>query len=197
MARPKGKDKKAPADVVPRRDKEAEAEAQLRAYHALGRKVLARIKDGPLDAATLRQLDEETGYGFDNIRKARLFARVYTEEQLDELCALRTPRGMPLPWRHVQQLLMVPPGEGRDALQRKAAERGWGLEELAAAIPGKVRRGQTRREGGRPFLRPRTVADGLRRIARHGDEWLRRYGSKAWSGDDWLGGRWARRARAA
>ena len=84
---------------------------------------------------------------------------------------------------------MLPPGEGRDALQRKAAERGWGLEELAAAIPGKVRRRQTRREGGRPFLRPRTVADGLRRIVRHGDEWLRRYGSKAWSGDDWLRGK--------
>ena len=189
MARPKVKDEKAPADAVPRRDKESEAEAQLRAYHALGRKVLARIKDGPLDAATLRELHEETGYGFDNLRKARVFARVYTQGQLDELCALRTPRGMPLPWRHVQQLLMLPPGEERDALQRKAAERGWGLEELAAAIPGKVRRRQTRSEGGRPFLRPRTVADGLRRIVRHGDEWLRRYGSKAWSGDDWLGGK--------
>ena len=189
MGRPKVKGKKAPADAVPRRDKEAEAEAQLRAYHALGRKVLARIKEGPLDAATLRALDEETGYGLDNIRKARLFARVYTVEQLDELCALRTPGGMPLPWRYVQQLLMVPPGEVRDALQRKAAKRGWGLEELAAAIPGKVRRKQTRCKGGRPFLRPRTVADGLRRIARHGDEWLRRYGSRAWSGDDWLGGK--------
>ena len=33
------------------------------------------------------------------------------------------------------------------------------------------------------------MADGLRRIARHADEWLRRYGSKAWSGDDWLGGK--------
>ena len=189
MARPKGKDEKAPADAVPRRDKESEAEAQLRAYHALGRKVLARIKEGKLDAATLRALDEETGYGFDNIRKARLFARVYTVKQLDELCALRTPRGMPLPWRYVQQLLMVTPGEVRDALQRKAAERGWGLEELDAAIPRKVRRGQTPREGGRPFVRPRTVADGLRRIARHGDEWLRRYGSKAWAGDDWLRGK--------
>src|SRR3954452_10391294 len=61
MARPKVKDEKAPADAVPRRDKESEAEAQLRAYHALGRKVLARIKEGPLDAATLRALDEETG----------------------------------------------------------------------------------------------------------------------------------------
>jgi len=192
MARPKvkdKKDKKAPADAVPRRDKEVEAEAQLRAYHALGREVLARIEGGKLDAATLRQLDAETGYGLDNIRKARVFARVYSKEQLDDLCALRTPSGMPLPWRLVRQLLMLPPGETRDALQRKAAERGWGLDELAAAIPRKQRLRQTRREGGRPFVRPGTVADGLRRIARHGDEWLRRYGSRAWSGDDWLGGK--------
>ncbi len=139
MAKSKIKDEKAPAEVGPRRDKESEAEAQLRAYHALGREVLARIKDGPLDAATLRALHEETGQGFDNLRKARVFARVYTQQQLDALCNLRTLRGMPLPWRHVQQLLKLPPGERRDALQRKAAERGWGLEELAAAIPRKPR----------------------------------------------------------
>ncbi len=189
MARPKVKDEKTPTLGGPRRDKESEAEAQLRAYHALGRKVLARIKDGPLDVATLRELDEETGHGLDNLRKARVFARVYTEGQLDELCALRTPRGMPLPWRHVQQLLKLPPGEKRDALQRKAAERGWSLEELSAAITKKARSRQTRSDGGRPFLRPRTVADGLRRIVRHGDEWMRRYGSRAWSGDDWLRGK--------
>ena len=189
MARPKGKDEMTPAEAGPRRDKESEAEAQLRAYHALGRKVLARIKDGPLDAVSLRELDEETGYGFDNIRKARVFAARYTARQLDELSKLRTPEGMPLPWRHVRQLLMLPAGEGREALQRKAAERGWGLEELDAAIPRKVRRKQTRREGGRPFLRPRTVADGLRRIVRHDGEWLRRYGSRAGAGDDWLRGK--------
>ena len=99
MARPKVKDEKASADAVLRRDKVSEAEAQLRAYHALGREVLARIKGGKLDAATLGRLDEETGYGLDNLRKARVFARMYTQEQLDELCRLRTPGGMLLPWR--------------------------------------------------------------------------------------------------
>ena len=54
MARPKAKDEKAPADGGPRRDKDSEAEAQLRAYHALGRKVRDRVKDGRLDADTLR-----------------------------------------------------------------------------------------------------------------------------------------------
>lgn len=94
-----------------------------------------------------------------------------------------------MPWRHVRQLLMMPPGEAREALQRKAAERGWGLEELVAAIPKAVRRKQTRREGGRAFRGPRSLADGQRQVVRHGDEWLRRFGSRAWACDDWLGGK--------
>ena len=118
MAKSTVKDEKASAEVGPRRDKESEAEAQLRAYHALGRKVLARIKDGKLDVTTLRALHEETGHGFDNLRKARVFARLYTEGQLDQLCALRTPGGMPLPWRYVQQLLKLPPGERRELSYR-------------------------------------------------------------------------------
>lgn len=186
MARPKAKDQKSPIEGGPRRDKEAEA--QLRSYHALGRKELARIEDGMLDAATLRELHQETGYGLDSIRRARVFARVDTEEQLDDWCALRTSAGVPLSRKHVRQL-MLPPGEGREVSQRKTAKGGWGPEGLVEAIPMRVRRRQTRREGGRPFLGPRTVADGLRRIVRHGDEWLRRHESKAWVGEDRLGGK--------
>jgi len=189
MEKPKAKDEKRPTESGSRRDKASEAEAQLRAYHDLGLKVIARIKEGRLDAATLQKLSEETGHGADNIRKARVFAARYTSGQLDELCQLRTPEGMPLPWRHVRQLLMMPPGEGRDKIQRKAAEKGWSLEELVAAIPKKVRNNQTRREGGRAFRRPKSLADALRQIVRHGDEWLRRSSSKAWAADDWLGGK--------
>ena len=126
MAKPKAKDEKASTEGGPRRDKASEAEAQLRAYHALGLMVRDRVKEGRLDADTLQKLSEETGYGADNIRKARVFAARYTAEQLDELCKLRTPEGMPLPWRHVRQLLMLPPGEGRDALAAEGGRAGAG-----------------------------------------------------------------------
>ena len=189
MAKPKSRDEKAPTEGKPKRDKASEAEAQLRAYHALGTMVRDRVKQGRLDADTILELGDETGHGADNIRKARVFAARYTAGQLDELCQLRTPVGMPLPWRHVRQLLMLPPGEARNALQRKAAQRGWSLEELIAAIPKKVRREQTRREGGRAFRGPRSLADGLRQVERHGEEWLRRFGSRAWAADDWLEGK--------
>ena len=105
MAKPKARDEKAAREGRPRRDKASEAEARLRDYHALGRKVLDAIEEGRFDADTLRKLSEETRYGIDTIRKALVFARVYNKEQLDELCRLRTPdeglrAGMPLPWRH-------------------------------------------------------------------------------------------------
>ncbi len=55
--------------------------------------------------------------------------------------------------------------------------------------PQKVRRAQTRHEGGRAFRGAKSLADALRQIVRHGDEWLRRFGSKAWAADDWLEGK--------
>ena len=110
MTRPKAKDAKAVTQGKPRRDKASEAEAQLRADHALGIVVRDRVKEGRLDAETVRRLGEESCHGADNICKARVVAAMYTANQFDELCKLRTPEGMPLPWRHVRQLLMLPPG---------------------------------------------------------------------------------------
>jgi hypothetical protein len=190
MAKPQAKGLKAAKRRDPARDKASEEEARLRAYHALGKKVLALAEDAKPGEDPVKKLHKETGDGVDKLRKARVFARVYDDDELDDLCKLRMPdqglrANMPLAWRLVRQLLMVPRGEQREALQRKAAERGWSPDELKDAIPVSVRRGQTRREGGRAFRRPKTAADALRQVVRHGDEWLRRYG-KAWETFDWL-----------
>ena len=92
---------------------------------------------------------------------------------------------MPLSWRLVRVLLMLPPEEGRESLQRKAAEKGWTLEELVAAVPKRVRDRQTRRGGGRGFRCPKTKTGGLRQVVWYGEAWLRRY-HKAWEKFDWL-----------
>ena len=59
MAKTKNEEAAVGADRA--RDKASREEARLRAYHALGLKVLALFKDGRLDAATLQNLHEETG----------------------------------------------------------------------------------------------------------------------------------------
>jgi hypothetical protein len=184
MAKPKAQGVTAATGRKPRRDKATEAEAELHAYHVLGLKVISRVKDGRLDAQTAQELIAETGYGADTIRKTCVLAVRYSARQLDELCQLRTPAGMPLCWRHVRQLLMLPAGEARDAFQRKVAERGWDLEELIAAVPEKVRRTRLRRDGGRAFRRPKTRSAALEQIQRYGEAWLQRY-RKAWEGFDW------------
>lgn len=188
MAKSKARQEEVVTESKPRRDRAAEAEAQLRGYHALGRKALALVKDGRTDPEGRRKLGEQSGHCTDDIRKAQVFASSYTAEQLDELCKLRTPKGMPLPWRHLRRLLMVPPGETRDTLQREATEGGWSMEELVAAIPDEVRQKQTSRGGGRAFHEPRTLADRLRQIEQYSEEWLRRFGSKDWVGEEWLDG---------
>src|SRR4051794_23164165 len=128
MAKSRSKDGKTATEGRPRPDKAVQAEARLRAYHALGQKVLERIAPtGQLDRDTLDQLIAETGHGFSTLDMARIFARAYTPMQLDTLCALRTPRGLPLAWRLVRQLVMIPAGPDRDRLQGMAARHGWTL----------------------------------------------------------------------
>ena len=49
MAKHRAKEGTPATEAIPRRDKASEAEAQLRAYHALGRMVIDRVRDGRLD----------------------------------------------------------------------------------------------------------------------------------------------------
>jgi len=62
---------------------------------------------------------EREGLRLDNMQRARQFARSYSEKELDELCWLRTPGGMPLGWGHVRRLVSLPNKAKRSALQRR------------------------------------------------------------------------------
>src|SRR4051794_8282660 len=102
MAR--GKNTAQSPDVARKRrpDPATEAESRLRHLHAVGREALARFPVGAaFDPETIREISEREGLRLDNVRRARQFARTYSEKELDDLCRLRNPAGMPLSWGHV------------------------------------------------------------------------------------------------
>jgi hypothetical protein len=79
-----------------RPDLAAEAESRLRHLHAVGREALARFPVGAaIDPATVHVIDDREGLRLDNMQRACQFARGYSEQDLEELCRLRTPGGMP------------------------------------------------------------------------------------------------------
>src|SRR4051794_11243221 len=107
----KGKNTSRSPEVAPKKrsDPAAEAESRLRQLHAVGREALARFPVGAaFDPETIREIAEREGLRLDNVQRARQLARTYSEKELDDLCRLRNPAGMPLSWGHVRRLVSLP-----------------------------------------------------------------------------------------
>ena len=160
---------------------------RLRAYHALGREALARDPEGAApDPATARELAAKKKYGLGTVQEARRFARTYPAGDLEELLRLRSPAGTPLSWGHVRQLISIPGKRARETMAKQAAREGWTARRLVSAIQGEVVGRKRRSGGGRRFAAPRSPEEGLRQVAAHTGEWLRRCRG-AWSeGAAWL-----------
>src|SRR3954468_2425691 len=174
MAR--GKNTTRSPEVAPKKrpDPAEEAERRIRHLHGVGREPLARFPVGAaIDPDTVHEIAEREGLKLDNMQRARQFARSYSEKELEELCRLRTPAGMPLGWGHVRRLVSIPNKAKRAALQRRAAREGWTAAQISEAILRDVV-GRKRQNGGRPFAAPKTLGEGLRQVAGRSEEWLRR-----------------------
>ena len=143
--------------------------AKLRHYHRLG----SQSNQPKNPALTSAKLADNMRLNVSTMRKARAFARLYSTKELDQLCALRRPSGLPLQLGHVLYLLTVEDKKARTALQRQAATEGWTSPELYAEIR-RHHRGGPRRQGGRPVRVPGNVAGCLRKIVVDGGPWLRR-----------------------
>ena len=141
--------------------------AKLREYHRLGLEcnLLPTRKER-------REFADQQAISQTTIRKVRAFAREYTSPELDELCRLRKPDGMPFHFGYIPYFLCCHGKKERQKLQRQAAENGWTAPEVHAAI--RQMRGGRQGGGGRPMKKPATAEAGLTRITADGRLWVRR-----------------------
>lgn len=141
--------------------------ARLREYHRLGLECnLLPTRKERREFADRQAISQTT------IRKVRAFAREYTARELDELCRLRKPDGMPFHFGYIPYFLCVHAKKDRQKIQRQAAENGCTAPEVHVAI--QQMRGGRQCGGGRPMKKPATAGAGLARITAEGHLWVRR-----------------------
>lgn len=138
--------------------------ARLRDRYRIGKQ--AAQGDVPI-----AELAAAVGLSGHTVRRLRRFATAYSEVELDELCQLRRPNGLPLHVGFIAYLLIVSDKKERAKLQQRAAREGWGAAQLSAAVPKKFR-GQS--PHGRPIKQPSSPAAGLRQVSEEADRLCRR-----------------------
>lgn len=115
-----------------------------------------------------KEFAAEQRVNLSTLRWEKRFATRYTKRQVEALCRLRRPNGLPLHWGHVMYLLGVDDKVQRRELERQAAGHGWAAPELNDAIPDEFRH-KTQPGHGRPLRKPRSPAAGLRQLRSEAD----------------------------
>jgi hypothetical protein len=141
----------------------------IRERYARGREALRAEREDP--AMTTTEFATARGVPVQQIRRDKQFAEQFSLKDVERVCQLWQPDGMPLQWGHIAKVLAVDPGERLMWLKR-AAEHGWPADVRSRQI---VKDRGARSGHGRSIQRPPTVEDGLDQLARDGDLWLRRY----------------------
>jgi hypothetical protein len=153
-----------------------QAVKELRNYYQLGLEVLDADRKNPNKRTYSKHVSQDfadrLGVGRDYVDKARQFASSYTEAQLEELCSLRRPDGLPLGRRHAVALLSVKDKRQRRSLQRRAAEEGWGTRRLGEEITVLQGSGSS---GGRRPRGPDSVEDAVAQVIKMCERWGRWY----------------------
>ncbi|MCC7420285.1 MAG: hypothetical protein IT428_08400 [Planctomycetaceae bacterium] len=140
-------------------------ERKIRTHYAIG------VEVAGLENPDINGLAESFQVTSHTLRRFRLFARLYKRADLEKLCKLRRPNGLPLQWGHVNYLLTGKDRQRRDALQTLAAKQDWTAPMLHAAIRGDR---QAVKSHGRKMARPTSAVVGMRQLVAEGETWLRR-----------------------
>jgi len=169
----------------------AEVQAALRSHGLSNLMFYFRLGQLCLDTVTRSEVYGESA--FDKIQralstktptlvKAAQFARVFSADQVEELLAFNGKNGdFQLHWGHVCYLITVEDQQLRRKLAKQAAEEAYTAEELHGVIVQAY--GGTRRSGGRPLRRPRSLPSMLRQLDVETQLWNRRY-REVWHGDE-------------
>lgn len=131
---------------------------------------------------TLAELKRRLPYERDVLRPCRDLAVRFTDEEFQELMALRSRDGSNhLKWSHLVALVLVPTFAKAKQLAVQALNHDWGHRELRAKIH--QLQGGPQSQGGRKHRPPRDAADLLRRASQAFSLLYRtiRYG---WTGPD-------------
>lgn len=123
-------------------------------------------------AGTAEALAGEHQYSQVAIYKARQFAKLYSPEELKELCSLKSPDGKPLGIGHVYELIQVKKKSDRKKLQTLVAKHGWSSRKLKEVRKHKLGY-QVATNVGRKPRRAANSDEALLQLARHADQWVR------------------------
>jgi hypothetical protein len=123
-------------------------------------------------AGTAEELANEHQYSQVAVYKARQFAKLYTPEELKELCSLKSPDGKPLGIGHVYELIQVKKRSDRKRLQEAAAKHSWSSRRLKEKREQKHGY-QVATNVGRKPRRAANSDEALLQLAHLADQWLR------------------------
>jgi hypothetical protein len=166
--------------TTPRKQKVQEAIETIKEFHEIGQSSLtSRPGRGEYKDRAIDREAEEKVINPDTLRKARKFAEVYTDDELDALCSLieevqpaQASTKAIFGKTHIIRLLSVSSKRKRQAFQRRAVKGGWSVDELESEI--NCEQGARRAGGKRPRL-PAEVSGCLSKLERRCESWRRWY----------------------
>lgn len=145
----------------------------IRDFHALGQRVLdATPSDGKRHRGIVEQF-VAPGLSAPAVFKARRFAVLYSQADVDRLCARQLPDGRRLGVGHVFELLQVPDSSTRLLLEKQAAAEGWSSRRLRTErLLLRGGRGKASHGGRKPKL-PGRRQELLQQLEERSQKWVR------------------------
>lgn len=143
----------------------------IRELYELGTKFL-KATGGERSPGKAEELAEKYGYSQVAIYKARQFAKMYSQDELEELCSLGESESQPFGIGHVHQLIQVKAAGERKRLQTAAAKHGWSSRKLKEMRKQKLGYDVATNVGRKP-RRAEDIDQALLQLAQRAHQWKR------------------------